>query len=237
MEENSVSAESTPESNKEKRLEIMVAIFLGLAALTTSWASWMGSIHGGNQSTKFNRASNMENSANSSWMQANQDFTQDLMLWNKISDLFIDLQYSTNNVEDGKIRAKYQRMLECCSDSFGVAVEWALDQDTMGLEGDFITPFQKEGYTDSYYTQCIDEFSQAEELTNQGEKDGENGDKFGLVTLVLSVVLFLLGIIGTFKRLPNRLIIMYVAGFAYLVATIYMFTIPMPDGFSFANFF
>ena len=38
-----------------------------------------------------------------------------------------------------------------------------------------------------------------------------NGDAFGLVTVIYSVVLFLLGIVGTFKQLPNRYVILGVA--------------------------
>ena len=37
----------------EKILEIIVAVFLGITALATAWASWIGSLHGGNQATNY----------------------------------------------------------------------------------------------------------------------------------------------------------------------------------------
>ena len=33
--------------SREDILEIIVAIFLGVTALATAWASWIGSLHGG----------------------------------------------------------------------------------------------------------------------------------------------------------------------------------------------
>ena len=45
-------------TNKKKRskdeiLEIVVVVLLGLTALLTAWATWIGSLHGGNQATNY----------------------------------------------------------------------------------------------------------------------------------------------------------------------------------------
>lgn len=47
----------------------------------------------------------------------------------------------------------------------------------------------------------------------------------------------MLGIVGMFKNIPNRMFILIVAIVAFVFATIYMFTIPMPTGFSIGSFF
>lgn len=42
--------------SKEKlsaRLELLVAIMLGLTAVLTAWASWQDSLYGGNQAEKY----------------------------------------------------------------------------------------------------------------------------------------------------------------------------------------
>ena len=79
--------------------------------------------------------------------------------------------------------------------------------------------------------------AEADKLLEQGKKDNANGDAFGLVTVIYSVVLFLLGIVGTFKRLPNRYVILGVAIAGFLFATIFMFTIPMPTDFNILSYF
>lgn len=45
--------------SKEDILEIIIAIFLGVTALTTAWASWIGSLHGGNMSTNYTKSNNL----------------------------------------------------------------------------------------------------------------------------------------------------------------------------------
>ena len=90
---------------------------------------------------------------------------------------------------------------------------------------------------DSYFAEAQNKISEADELLEQGKKDNANGDAFGLVTVIYSVVLFMLGIVGMFKNIPNRMFILIVAIAAFVFATIYMFTIPMPTGFSMGSFF
>ena len=55
--------------------------------------------------------------------------------------------------------------------------------------------------------------------------------------MIYSIVLFMLGIVGIFKQIPNRMIIMIVALVAFLIATIYMLTIPLPTGFNIFSYF
>ena len=89
-----------------------------------------------------------------------------------------------------------------------------------------------EGYVDSYYEDAQAVLDEAEEYLAQGQEDNANGDRFGLVTVIFSLVLFLLGIVGIFKNLPNRKIVFLVSVVFLLVAFIYMLTIPLPKGFT-----
>ena len=71
----------------------------------------------------------------------------------------------------------------------------------------------------------------------EGKRDNANGDSYNLVTVFYSVVLFLLGIAGTFKSLPNRKLVVLIAIIGFIIGTVYMLTIPMPTGFDFTSFF
>ena len=61
-EEEAVESKEKTEEGKKKSffsqnsVEILVAIFLGITALLTAWASWIGSLHGGNQSTNYTKS-------------------------------------------------------------------------------------------------------------------------------------------------------------------------------------
>lgn len=79
--------------------------------------------------------------------------------------------------------------------------------------------------------------AESEAVLAEGQSDNTKGDTFNLVTVIYSVVLFMLGIVGTFRRLPNRMLITIVAIAGFLFGTIYMFTIPFPTGFNFLSYF
>lgn len=219
----------------EKILEIIVAVFLGITALATAWASWIGSLHGGNQATNYATSNNLSSEGNSMYNEAAQNLMQDMMLWNEISDVLIESSYAEEK-NDTEAVEKYDWKLEKllndnCSAELAQAITWAMEQD------EDTSPFDKEGFTDSYFTDAKEMIAEADKLLEQGKKDNANGDAFGLVTVIYSVVLFLLGIVGTFKRLPNRYVILGVAIAGFLFATIFMFTIPMPTGFNILSYF
>lgn len=219
----------------EKILEIIVAVFLGITALATAWASWIGSLHGGNQATNYATSNNLSSEGNSMYNEAAQSLMQDMMLWNEISDVLIESSYAEEK-NDTEAVEKYDWKLEKllndnCSEELAQAITWAMEQD------EDTSPFEKEGFTDSYFTDAKEMVAEADKLLEQGKKDNANGDAFGLVTVIYSVVLFLLGIVGTFKRLPNRYVILGVAIVGFLFATIFMFTIPMPTGFNILSYF
>lgn len=219
----------------EKILEIIVAVFLGITALATAWASWIGSLHGGNQATNYATSNNLSSEGNSMYNEAAQSLMQDMMLWNEISDVLIESSYAEEK-NDTEAVEKYDWKLEKllndnCSAELAQAITWAMEQD------EDTSPFEKEGFTDSYFTDAKEMIAEADKLLEQGKKDNANGDAFGLVTVIYSVVLFLLGIVGTFKRLPNRYVILGVAIVGFLFATIFMFTIPMPTGFNILSYF
>ena len=68
-------------------------------------------------------------------------------------------------------------------------------------------------------------------------QDNKNGETYNLVTVIYSLVLFLLGIIGIFKNIPNRFVVFVIAVVLLIGATVYMLTIPMPTGFSLGSYF
>ncbi len=51
----------------EKKLEILVAIFLGLATLLVAWAGWIGSLHGGIQAINFTKSNNLAAEGNAEY--------------------------------------------------------------------------------------------------------------------------------------------------------------------------
>ena len=238
--------------SKEEILEIVVAIFLGITALATAWASWIGSLHGGNQATNYTTSNNVAADGNAQYNEAAQTMMQDMILWSEIGDLQLEIQFAQEYEDEVTVQMDanklYYKCMEQLSDSMAAQLMWDFDAysnmdaesaiaDWLDQEGAMVSPFSSQEYIDAYFENANAVLAESEELLEQGKKDNASGDAFGLVTVIYSVVLFMLGIAGTFKRLPNRTLIIAVAIVGFVAATRYMFTLPMPTGFNFMSFF
>lgn len=227
--------EENKKHSAEDILEIIIAIALGITALLTAWASWVGSLHGGNQATNYTKSTNLTAEGNSLWNEASQNYLNDLETWNTISDLDIEQQYAEaqgDTVAAEKYDWKLEQIInDNVSSEFAEAIVWALDQE------EYATPFDMDGYYDSYFDEARAVMAKAEETLKQGQQDNSNGDRFGLVTVFYSVVMFLLGIVNTFKKMRNKYIVVAISAVCFVIATVIMCTIPLPTGFSLASFF
>ena len=225
--------EKTPIS--EEKLEVLIAILLGVTAILTAWAGWVGSLHGGNQATNYTQSNNLSSMGNSMYNEAAQDLMQDMLLWNTIYDYAFDAEIAELNnkpAEAELIQTKIETLIQDnCSERFAEAIDWALAQE------EDVSPFDMEGYVDGYFADANAVLEEADGLLEQGKTDNANGDAYGLVTVIYSLVLFLLGIVGIFKKIPNRIVILVFAGICLVLATVYMITIPMPTGFNIMSFF
>ncbi|MBQ0048256.1 MAG: hypothetical protein KBT33_12280 [Prevotellaceae bacterium] len=221
----------------EKQLEIIVAIFLGVTALFSAWASWIGSLHGGNQVTNYTLSNNLASEGNSEYVADLQHMNADMSIWGQISTLMVDEKFSPVDNSD-KLAEKAQYLLSNANnEGFIDAVVWAMDETEKRDDGSIVSPFEKDGLVESYFVDADSLISESQAVLEQGKQDNSNGDAYNLVTVIYTVVLFLLGIVGTLKMMPNREILLGFSILCFLIATIYMFTIPMPTGFSLLSFF
>lgn len=253
MEEKSVSR---PQKKKtpDEIIELIVVIMLGVTALFTAWGSWIGSLHGGNQATSYTTSNNLASEGNSEYNAGVQQMNQDMLLWNDISDMQMEISFAQNNGDDVTVeKICYQlfyKLDENLTERMAGAIGWnytmseAEYSDPMGtvlewMESDeaYTSPFFDEEYVAGYFETANDLLVQSQEALEIGKEANANGDAYGLVTVIYSVVLFLLGIISSFNNTKNKQAVLILSLVAFLFATVYMFTIPMPTGFSITSFF
>lgn len=234
--------------SKEDILEIVIAIFLGITALATAWASWIGSLHGGNMSTNYTRSNNLAADGNARWNESSQSLMQDMQVWNTISDYQVEILYAADTGDEDKMNENAYKILFICADNLTeemaerIGYDFGFDADqiidwVLNYENSTTSPFGNEDFVESYYTDARELIAESEAVLKEGQDDNAKGDTFNLVTVIYSVVLFMLGIVGTFRRLPNRMLITGIAIVGFLFGTIFMFTIPLPTGFNFLGFF
>lgn len=251
--ENTMPEEKTEKTKRSREdiLEIVIAIFLGITALATAWASWIGSLHGGNMSTNYTKSNNLAADGNARWNEASQSLMQDMQVWNLISDCQVEILYADVSDDEAWLDKQYENAYKIqfiCADnlseemaakigySFDFTAEDIIDW-VINDENSTTSPFGDADFVESYYADAREVLLESEEILKEGQSDNQKGDTFNLVTVIYSVVLFMLGIAGTFRRLPNRMLIVGVAIVGFFFATIFMFTIPFPTGFNFAGYF
>lgn len=239
--------------NSEKRehlIEITVVILLGVTALLTAWATWIGSLHAGNQATNYTLSNNLASEGNSEYNAATQNIMQDMILWNEIADMQFDINYAYNNDNTDELdlycEKLYFKLWENLSDTMAEAIVWDYPEtddytsvilEWMDYEEAINTPFADEDYMNSYFDTANELLTESSEVLAQGQEDNTNGDTYGLVTIIYSISLFLLGVVSTIKNYKNKYALLAIASVSILIATIFMLTIPMPTGFSLGNFF
>lgn len=251
--------EETDVSNLKKKktpdgiIELIVVVMLGITALLTAWGSWIGSLHGGNQATSYTTSNNLASEGNSEYNAGIQQMNQDMLLWNDISDMQMEISFAQGSGDevtaDKTCYQLFYKLEENLSERMAEAIGWGSMgeeeyNDPTGtvlawMESDeaYTSPFFDEEYVAGYIETANDLLAQSQEELEKGKEANANGDAYGLVTVIYSVVLFLLGIVNTFNNYKNKCVIVAVSLVAFLFATVYMLTIPMPAGFHITSFF
>lgn len=238
-ETKAITEEAVSEKPKKKPLlsenavEVLVAVFLGITALLTAWATWIGSLHGGNQSTNYTTSNNLASEGNSEYNAGMQLYLSDLMAWNTMMDYSFDqilARAEGNEIEADLIGQKLSTYAEQnCSSILLNAIN--------NMDEDMSSPYEVEGVLSEYFVTANELLEESRQYLEQGKIDNAHGDAYNLVNVIYSVVLFMLGIVGVFKRIPNRTVVLIIAVIGLVIATVYMLTIPMPTGFDIMSFF
>lgn len=220
---------------KENTISAMTAVFLGIATLLVAWAGWIGALHDGNQAGNYTRSNNLAAVGNAEYNVEAQIYLSDLFNWNTIANLKIDLQVAQErgDADEAKvIQTKIEKVKQDnCSPKLLEAMKKA------EAEGSNVSPFENEEFTNSYFDDARTILEESQKAMEEGEIDNQRSDSYQLASVMYSLVLFLLGIIGVLSEYQSRKMLLVLSVCILVVAFIYMLTIPMPTGFDITSFF
>ncbi len=218
----------------EKRVERLVAILLGITTLLSAWASWIGHLHGGLQSINFTNSNNVSSQATASFNVCMQAYMADCLAWNTVNDYYIDLEEAKETGNQTRVDTLTKKIDKFKKNNTSVflaeGIQWM-------EENDADNPFDMPGLTEKYFATALDALKESQNLLEEGKRDNSKGDACLLVTVIYSLTLFMLGIIGTLKDMPNRITLILISVVCLIFAFIYMCIIPLPTGFNQMNFF
>ena len=217
-----------------KRLETIVAVLLGVTTLLSAWAAWIAHLHGGLQSINFTESNNMSSEGSAEYNLGMQMYLADYMAWNTAKDYYFELEAAKADGDQTKIDLIEKKIKsfeeQNSSELLAEGVKW---MEENGKDN----PFDMPGLTEKYFESAQETVDRSREHLEEGKRDNTKGDSYMLVTVIYSLTLFLLGIVGTFKDMTNRKVVLAIAVAFLVFGVIYMLTIPMPTGFAKMNFF
>ena len=217
-----------------KRLETIVAVLLGVTTLLSAWAAWIAHLHGGLQSINFTESNNMSSQGSAEYNLGMQMYLADYMAWNTAKDYYYELEAAKAEGDQTKADLIEQKIKsfeeQNASELLAEGVKW---MEENGEDN----PFDMPGLTEKYFESASETVGQSKERLEEGKRDNTKGDSYMLVTVIYSLTLFLLGIVGTFKNMSNRKAVLAIAVAFLVFGVIYMLTIPLPTGFQKMNFF
>ncbi len=213
--------------NSEKfsrRFELFIAIVLGVTAVLTAYASWQSALYSGDQAECYTQGNAIIANANQLYNEASQSIAEDSATWNEINSLRVDLAFAESSGNtDGVERLQYkldQLMYENVTDELGAAIEWADAQE------EYASPFEMEGFVESYYEAGNATYEEGQAKIEEGTAANQLDDKQGLVTVVLAVVLFMLGIVSTFNNMKTKFVVTGVSLAALVFGVVMMLSVP-----------
>lgn len=216
---------STPNTFLRRNVEVILAILLGLIATVTAYASFQSSLYDGNQAQAYTNGTNLSTEAESVYLEANQQFVQDTQLFDRLTDLRLDIQ-NPDAAISAAAQEKYDVIyFQSVSDEFGAAIEWA-DAQNAADEEFYYSPLDNEDYQDFLFGPYGELKAQAEATVAEGDLANTYGDRLTLTTVMMAISLFLLGIAAVVRQFKVQLILGGVAVVIFLVAGGIMLAVP-----------
>jgi len=228
-----------PPIKKKQRfsIEMFIVIMLGITAINTAWASWVGAVYTGSQKENYAISNNLSTRGNADFTDAAQRLWIDMLFYQNIFSIMSDLETAYLKGDEEVFRMLSRRIDEQMNSNISSelrdAIDWAHAE--YFRTGEYVSPFWEDGslsprFVERRFEDAIEILELSEESLVMGRQDGTHSDEFGLATVIYAMVLFLLGIANSFKTGSYKVIVVVIACIAFAFASLYMLAIPLPDG-------
>jgi len=175
-----------PSPRRRLRTELIVVILLGIASVATAYASFQASLWDSVMESNYTRGQAMKTEAESTYLEANQQYVQDAQTYSQLVLLGVDAlsdDPAVAAVADTKISAL---SLTSIDEVLDAALAWSNET------GEY--PLNSEDYLQERFGGYNALQEEAAAYVTAGDQANANGDRLTLYTVLLAVALFLLGI-------------------------------------------
>ena len=174
---------SKSKTSFKDRVEQIIAVMLGLAAIITAWTAFQSSQLGDKVQESFSEGIRSSD-------QASQEYNTAIAADNQDQAIF--LEYAKALVSEDEVTATYiQESL--MSPELAAAVEWWIEQpDDTGPDSPFVE--ENPNWDDSSWNTAADLDVEAQQYFDSARQADADGDEFDLLEVIVTLSLFLFGV-------------------------------------------
>lgn len=192
------------------RVEQVIAVMLGLAAIITAWAAFQSGQLGDKVQESFSEGIRLSD-------QASQEYNTAIATDNQDQALF--LEYAKALVAEDEITATYISESLMSPELFA-AVEWWIEQpDETGPDSPFVE--ENPNWDNTSWATAAELDAEAQQYFDIAKESDSDGDRFDFLEVIVTLALFLFGV-ASLVRQQKIQVGLAVAGGAILIYSIVM---------------
>lgn len=224
----------TPVSTSERRprltdlfsnLELVIAVLLGLVSIVTAYASFQAALYDSQMAGSYTTGQNLSTEAESLYLEANQQYIQDVQMWNRLTELSIDMDSADAGVAASASDKFDTLYFQAVSEDLDAAIQWSAAENEAD-PATYTSPFDSEDYNAALFSGYAETKDKAVAAVASGDESNTLSDKLTLNTVLMAISLFLLGVSAVVRQVRVQVILMSVAVVIFLVAGVLTATIP-----------
>lgn len=208
-----------------RHVEVVTAVLLGFVSCMTAYAGFQAAMYDSNMAANYARASVLATQAESLYLEANQDYTQEAQSWAALTESLIDME-STDADVAARASAKYDSLWnDIISDDFAAAIERA-NAANEANPNNYVSPLDDETYLDALFGKSYETADESAAETAKGDTASALGDKLTLYTVLMTISLFLLGVAAVVKRNLIKFMLIGFSIVVFVVAVVLTLLVP-----------
>ena len=210
---------SESKTSFKDRVEQIIAVMLGLAAIITAWTAFQSSQLGDKVQESFSEGIRSSD-------QASQEYNTAIATDNQDQAIF--LEYAKALVAEDEVTATYiQESL--MSPELAAAVEWWIEQpDDTGPDSPFVE--ENPNWDDSSWNTAADLDVEAQQYFDSARQADADGDEFDLLEVIVTLSLFLFGVASLVRQQKIQVGLAAVGGLILIYSIIMTITLGDPAG-------
>ena len=210
---------SESKTSFKDRVEQIIAVMLGLAAIITAWTAFQSSQLGDKVQESFSEGIRSSD-------QASQEYNTAIATDNQDQAIF--LEYAKALVAEDEVTATYiQESL--MSPELAAAVEWWIEQpDDTGPDSPFVE--ENPNWDDSSWNTAADLDVEAQQYFDSARQADADGDEFDLLEVIVTLSLFLFGVASLLRQQKIQVGLAAVGGLILIYSIIMTITLGDPAG-------